>query len=403
MLLIALGACAPPLPAQEPEPPPVLPVPRQRYYDVLVTAREVARIDDEGGWTKAVCVEAIEKASHTEPVHRGFNVYLEAVVYDRCGHVDEARKAMRETLRAGRRDSLEALNARLWLILDELEHKGDAHRRAAAKQLDELIKDASFRHADALIALSRVQQQLAGAAPENAALREEAHKNLLRAIAVDGVHETARFELVQFHLRAAGVPARGAISAPPSSSPRDAGSERALKLAHVVAVEAVEAFADNPRLHFALGEVYRARGLFGPALAAFTKASELRPAMLEAHLARGAVLLRLRASAPAERAFRAAVALDENGYEALIGLSVALRSQREPARVEEAQATIAKALEIAPERAPAHYEAALVALARSSIASAKQHLAHFIARSEGDPALRAARIRAQAKLEELGT
>jgi len=89
-----------------------------------------------------------------------------------------------------------------------------------------------------------------------------------------------------------------------------------------------QALALDPRrasLHNTLGVVRVNQGRVVEAMAAFERAFDLDPDMFEAWMNFAQIALSFRGYEDAERAFRAAVSLQTDAYDALVGLGVALR------------------------------------------------------------------------------
>lgn len=397
--LVALSACTPAT-VHTPTPVPPGPPPIRRHYGLVQVLDEVIAIDKQNAWSPEICATAIEKARYAEPNARGLQNYVAGVVFDRCGRKEDAKKEMERAATQLSKGSPERATAMLWLTLGELNERGDPWLETAAERLRGIVVDVQFRHADVLLELARVQLRMSRQRGDDA-LREEARKNILRAIAVDSAQPALRVELVRYHLEEAGVPSLvSSVALAPEDSPR---RRLALQRASIVAEGALKVFPEHAPLHYAKGRVASAQGIFDKAADAFAKAAELDPSLVEAHLALGSTFLQLRLVEPAVTAFRGALAHDAKRYEALLGLGIALRAGGTPAGLDEAVKLVERAMALAPERAPAHFEAALIALRRHSEANARRHLKRFVALAGDTPSLTAARQRAVALLEEIGS
>ena len=105
------------------------------------------------------------------------------------------------------------------------------------------------------------------------------------------------------------------------------------------------------------------------AVASFERARQLDPQLFEAHLAAAELRLRLRQLAAAEAAYRAAVGVRPDAYEARLGLARTLRARideggdaRREARVDAARRAVDEAIALRPTRPEAYLGAAALAM-----------------------------------------
>lgn len=248
-------------------------------------------------------MEACERPPHADPVLRG-----DAAA--RCGRSSEALRAYEEAWRAGdRRCPL------IRAIATLRERGGDVDGARAA------LGEARCREARLELARLELAHAPASAAETIGAL-------LLR----DSDDAEALALLVALHV------SRGELD------PAEGVCARASGVAHAALDHACA------RAALAAGRLHAAEGRLREAAAAGS---------LDAHLELGELLIRERRANEATEAFRGALALDAEGYEATLGLARALRLA---GCLREAEAAFDRAVALAPERPEAFWYRATYAL-----------------------------------------
>jgi hypothetical protein len=151
------------------------------------------------------------------------------------------------------------------------------------------------------------------------------------------------------------------------------------------------------------------------AVGSFNRARQLDPTFYEAQMNYAAVNLQFRGFAQAEEAYRAALKMRPNDYDARLGLALALRGQIDDANFDKmvpaAAAEIAEAKRIAPDRAETYYNDAILTQeykAKSGgkdseqvLASAKVLFAEFIKKAGAAPEYADAVKRSKERMEEI--
>lgn len=138
-------------------------------------------------------------------------------------------------------------------------------------------------------------------------------------------------------------------------------------------------------VHNTLGLVALNKKSIKDAIPAFKRAVDLDPELYEARLNLAAVSLRFRDYNTAEEQFRAVVAAQPRNYEAVIGLGVALRGNR---KFDEAEQQYASAQKLDPTRADSYFNLGLLyqeykGSERPTLEKAQQHYREFLSRANG--------------------
>lgn len=146
------------------------------------------------------------------------------------------------------------------------------------------------------------------------------------------------------------------------------------------------------------------------------EARRLDPASFEAQMSFAALNLGFHGYAPAEEAYRAALTLRPDDYDARLGLSLSLRAQidevRGPALVPEAERELVEAKSLAPDRPEAYFNEGILAQEyggrwgdeaerANSLVRARDLFTTFLAKAGDGSAFADARKRASAHLVEI--
>ncbi len=247
--------------------------------------------------------------------------------------------------------------------LDELARTG--HLDEAVQVLEDVVKLTRYQDALALVKLAslRMRRHLATG---NAGDAVEALRDVQRALAVDDGFMPAYNELALIHLQRARAEL-GRTSAATMSVASDVQTGRRTQSLDLAALVASRGIAKDPTyapLHNTAGLIAVELGELHIALESFDRARTLSPSLLEASHNYAALSLLTRSFERAERAYRDVLALAPNDYEAHLGLSLALRAQAKSAadvaRLDAAERSIARAIELAPERPEAYFNRAIL-------------------------------------------
>ncbi len=378
-----------------------------------------ARHDRAGDWSDKTCSSVaqafVAAARLAEKENRAVPEahYDAALAHERC---DQRAEARAELVIAAKLDP-EFYRARAKLALYEFEETRNVDE--AIRVLSGIIREAKFQNVEALVALASLQMERKSAAADDDGKgdMERARKNLQRALAIDDSYMAAENQLAIFYLEQAkahaGTRARSGLVA--SSSKKRHPSSQELNLAALVASQGILKNPNYAPLYNTAGLIQVELGSFNSAVKSFQTARRLDPKLFEAHVNYAAVNLGFRGFEEAELAYRDALRVRPDDYEAKLGLALALRGQIRPgdptrltARVEK---TLEEAKQIAPERPETYYNQAILtheykakgdkATAVPALRQASKLFQEFIAKAGTDPALADAVRRAKERSEDI--
>ena len=304
--------------------------------------------DAKNDWTPAVCAEV---ARAFDAVPRSAQALFDAgLAYQRC-HDDRNAQAKLEAALAV---DPKLHHARAELALYRFKSDGD--RDAAIAALQQAVTDAEFRNVPALVDLASMQMARDGARP-GPGCRDDmecAKLNLQRALAIDETYMPASNQLALHYLQLAKKRA--------GQTRRDKRPDvQQLELAALVCSQAMVRNPNYAPIHNTAGLIEIALGHVNGAVSEFRQAAELDARFFEAHMNYAAVNLGFRGFAQAEKAYRRAIELRPNDYDAHLGLSLAIRGPITGAEpnyedlVRAAQAELDAAKKADPNRPDAYY------------------------------------------------
>jgi tetratricopeptide (TPR) repeat protein len=285
--------------------------------------------------------------------------YDAGLAYQRCGMREPARRAFESVLALSPHHG----PARVELALDDLARAGRLDE--AIQTLDDVVQRARYQDAAALVKLAslRARRNHVRPNPDDA---EAALKDVQRALAVDDAFMPAYNELALMHLQRARSEL-GKVTAPPMSIASDVEAGRrtqSLDMAALVASQGLAKDSSYAPLHNTAGLIAVELGELHTAIQSFERARRLNPGLLEASHNYAALSLMTRSFERAEQAYRDVLAAAPNDYEAHLGLSLALRAQAksaaDSARLDAAERSLERAMELAPERPEAYFNRAIL-------------------------------------------
>jgi tetratricopeptide (TPR) repeat protein len=285
---------------------------------------------DAGGWNRARCREiarGFEQVAARDVRARPSALYNAGLAYERCSMTKDARAAYAA---AG------SHHARAKLLL--LDHAAGAPIGATIERFAYLVAESKFAHPDLLVKLGALH--LRRGEPSDF---EAARKSAQRALAIDDAHVPALDLLALAYLGSAN------------------GRRQALDLAALIASQAIAKRPDHAPIHNTAGMVAVALGDYNAAIRSFRRARELDPKSFEAQMNYAAVSFSIRGWEQARDAYRVAVSLRPNDYEAHLGLALALRALAKPGdteAVDESRRHLHVAKRLAPERPEAYFNEA---------------------------------------------
>jgi tetratricopeptide (TPR) repeat protein len=310
-------------------PPPFLtdvPQPNARDGNAAFDAALASLVahDRANDWTPSACASvahAFDQAARLVPRARASKATYDAgLAYQRCGDTREAESRFRAALDV--EPGLYFARAQVALYAFEKDRDVDAAIRA----IEQAVADSKFQNAAALVDLASFQR-LRGGPNGGAACVERrdgkevalddydcAHLNLRRALAIDDAYMPALNQLALHHLAAAKRHAHG-----PHANAQE------LELAALVCSQAIRKNDAYAPIHNTAGLVFVELGQTNNAAREFERATVVDPRLFEAHMNLAAVNLAFRGFERAESAYRRAIELYPNDYDAHLGLALALR------------------------------------------------------------------------------
>ncbi len=379
----------------------------------------LTRHDRDNDWTSARCETTAKAFSLAAElfgkspggVGKQHNArYNAAVALVRCGLHAAAEKELAALVRAD--PSHHRAAAQLALVRH---HRGGSVDTAIAA-LESAISAGKFQDAEALVSLAALQLQRHGERPSGK--REDlaqARLNLQRALAIDDAFMPALNQLAILQLEEAGARERH-LQIAASSAAVERSAQAPLELAALICSQAIQKAPTYAPIHNTAGLVSVRLGDLSAAAKSFATARTLDPSFFEAHMNYAAVNLRFRGFAPAEEAYEKALALRPKSYDAVLGLSLALRGRSGGGQGEALLARAAKLLEraknIDPSRPEAYFNQAILIQefnarglpperAKAVLLEAKELFAVFLERAKGEGALTDARARAEARMRDI--
>jgi tetratricopeptide (TPR) repeat protein len=382
--------------------------------------------DKAQDWKESTCQSVAEKFLAASREQRSATskdlpeaIYNAGLSYQRCGNDKEALEQFEAALAADRSFH----RARAQLALYSLKRSGDIDQ--TIQELDQIIRDAKFQNAEALVALAALQMQR-GSDASGPGCSDDlacAQLNLQRALAIDDSYMPAFNQLAIYYLEQAKAKAgsksrgRGGRRQLVVSGAKGIDvNEQQLDLAALVASQAQRKNPNYAPIHNTTGLILVELKNFNGAVKSFGRARQLDPKFFEAHMNYAAVNLSFRGFGEAERAYRNALKLRPKEFEAHLGLALAIRGQINPGNwdkaVSEAQRHLEQAKKLDPSRAEPYYNEAILTqefrAKRSEDASAvpvlekaAQQYREFINKAGGDPAFAEAVKRAKDRTQDI--
>lgn len=367
-------------------PPPVRPdkippVARAKFDQALAA---MAKHDAANDWTAATCLEAAQLFTAASDESGGslpLSLYNAGLAHQRCKQHDQAKAQFQAVI--GRDPAFH--RARVQVALYMLADSEDRDLDRAIAELKRAAIDSQYKSVEALSNLAMLQMRRRGATADDDGPSdfERAKKNIQRTLAIDDSHMPAYNLLALYHLENAKRGAPGADGR--ASKDRKKANTQALELAALVCSQAVRKSPRYAPIHNTSGLVQVELGDLSRAVADFQKARSLDPSFFEAHMNFAAVNLQFRGFNQAEEAYRAALRMRPNDYDAHLGLALALRGQLgasgDEARAKEAKLELDRAKGIAPNRPEAYYNEAILTQEYNAKSSDSSELALRAARS----------------------
>ncbi len=375
--------------------------------------------DKAGDWNEGSCGEVAKMfdgavASQGKFPEASFDAGLS---YQRC-KVDAAAK---EHFAKALADDPKFHYAKVQLALYQF--KADNNIDAAIGQLQQAVLDAQYQNVPALVNLALLQMQRDGTTGANDCKddMECSKKNLQRALAIDDAYMPALNQLALYYFaqakkRAGAIRGRGGRSIATNASMGKRADVQQLELAALVASQATQKNPGYAPIYNTAGLVQSELGKINLAVQFFQKAAALDPTFFEAQMNYGEVNLSFRGFSPAEGAFRKAIAMRGNDYDAHLGLALALRGlitdSNYDTQVAAVQAELETCKKIDAQRPDAYYNEGILTQeykakagggkdqTKAALKQAITILTDFTSRAQGKPEYEGAMKKAKDRIQD---
>jgi cytochrome c-type biogenesis protein CcmH/NrfG len=329
----------------------------------------MAQHDKANDWNDASCESTAELFldAAKEQGDKQFSeaIYNAGLTYQRCKKTAEAKKYFQQVLQ---RDP-KFHRARAQLALYSFAESGEKNvDQAIAEMRQAAITDAQFKNVEALVNLAMLYMKRGNQVADNDGANDfqRAKKYIQSALAVDDAFMPAFNQLAIYYLESAkqkaGRDAKRRVAT-------NAGKEKkvdsqAMELAALVCSQAIRKNPNYAPIFNTAGMIQVELGNLNSAVQAFNTARKLDPDFYEAQMNFAAVNLQFRGFAQAEEAYRAAVKMKPQDFDAHLGLALALRGQIDDANFDQmvaaASAELEAAKKISPDRAETYYNEAIL-------------------------------------------
>ncbi|MFO0762432.1 MAG: hypothetical protein U0359_38695 [Byssovorax sp.] len=329
----------------------------------------MAQHDKAGDWNDASCTSTaqlfVEAAKEQGDKTFSEALYNAGLANQRCKKDDAAKGYFKQVLDKDPKFH----RARAALALYAFGASGEKDFDSAIKELRQAaIVDAQFKNVEALVSLGMIYIKRNNTTADDDGPNDlaRAKKYIQSALAVDDGYMPAFNQLAILYLEAAKQKAGRDTKAKmaTTAAKQKKVDTQALELAALVCSQAVRKNAKYAPVHNTAGMIQVELGNLNSAVSEFNTARQLDPTFYEAQMNFAAVNLQFRGFAQAEEAYRAALKMRPNDYDAHLGLALALRGGIDDTNfdkmVKEAAAELDAAKKLAPERPDAYYNDAIL-------------------------------------------
>lgn len=290
--------------------------------------------DKAADWNDATCNEVAKKFEQAASEQKSGKfpeaTYNAGLSYQRCGNDKEARARFTKAIA----DDPKFHFAKVQIAL--YDYKGSSNEDAAISTLQQAVLDAQFQNVPALVNLAMFQMQRDSETGGQGCTNDMdcAKKNLQRALAIDDAYMPAFNQLALFYFQQAKKRAGAIKSSQKGSKGRQIATNASiakradvqqLELAALVCSQAIRKNAAYAPIHNTAGLIQNELGQVNSAVAEFSTAAKLDPKFFEAQMNFAAVNLSFRGFEQAAGAYKKALEMRPNDYDAHLGLALALR------------------------------------------------------------------------------
>ena len=423
LLLVACGGAA--QTAKTPMPPApddgTLKITAKEQFDRALAA--FVRHDDANDWSTQACAEVAGLFDDAATRQKGPFVqatFDAGLAWQRCKDDDKARAHFEQAAK----DDPKFDPAQARLALYRFRQQGGADE--AIDALQKAVVAGEFKNPAALVDLAAMQMSRDGDRA-GAGCKDDldcAKLNLQRALALDDAYMPAMNQLALYYLQLANK--RAGHLAPKKTRVASAGSSKKgdvqqLELAALVCAQAIAKNPNYAPIHNTTGLVQHALGRESAAADEFGVATKLDPKFYEAHMNQAALNLSFRGFEKAEAAYRNALVLRPDDYDAHLGLALALRGPITGSapdydkRIAAVQSELTAAKKVDPERPDAYFNEGILTqefltlggTSAAKVTEASDRAEHsfrdFLKKAEGKPEYADAVSNAKERLKDIET
>jgi tetratricopeptide (TPR) repeat protein len=342
---------------------PVLSKETQEKYNAGLA--EMARLDKSNGWNDEACKATAQLFLDAAGSHDGFlapAVYNAGVAYQRCNNRAEASKYYKQVLDKDPKFHRARVPLAMFAFADSNETAVDP----AISEISRAVLDSEYQNVEALVNLARLQMRRDNTVSDGDGANDfdRAKKNLQRALAVDDGYMPAFNQLAIYYLNTAKRQAGQKQSNLARGAKKGKVDTQALDLALLVTSQAIRKNPNFAAVYNTAGLIAVEQGNLNQAVQSFGIARGKDPGFFEAHMNFAAVNMQFRGFDKAEEAYRAALKLKPNDYDAHLGLALALRGQINDsnfdAKLKESEAELEAAKKIDDARPEAYFNQAIL-------------------------------------------
>ena len=287
--------------------------------------------DKAADWSDASCADVASQfqaaASQQKSGKLPEATFDAGLAYQRCGDEKDAKGLFEKALQ----DDPKFHYARAELAL--YQYKADSNEDNAISALQQAVLDAQFQNVPALVNLAMFQMvrdsDTGGSDCKND--MECAKKNLQRALAIDDAYMPAFNQLALYYFQQAKKRAgqvkstRHGRHVSTNASMGKRADVQQLELSALVCSQAIRKNPAYAPIHNTAGLIQNELGQVNGAVLEFANAAKLDPRFFEAQMNYAAVNLSFRGFDAAQGAYKKALEMHPNDYDAHLGLALAMR------------------------------------------------------------------------------
>jgi tetratricopeptide (TPR) repeat protein len=319
--------------------------------------------DKANDWNEATCAATAQLFldAAKEQGDKTFNeaIYNAGLSYQRCKKDTEAKQYFKQVLDKDPKFH----RARAQLALYAFAESGEKNADAAITEMRQAaVVDAQFKNVEALVNLGMLYIKRNNKTSDQDGPNDlvRAKKFIQSALAVDDGFMPAFNQLAILYLETAKQQAgREGKHHRTGASKEKKVDTQALELAALVCSQAIRKNPKYAPIHNTAGMIQVELANLNSAVVEFNNARTLDPSFYEAQMNYAAVNLQFRGFNQAADAYRAALKMRPNDYDAHLGLALALRGGIDDSNfdknVKEASEELARAKQLQPDRAETYY------------------------------------------------